>query len=210
MSADAVHRTAVPAPRDGQAVRVQDADRIREFPGIPVCRVSTEVPYKPQWLEIELYKVTDQTCRYLLHFIGRSVLVHESGSDCNTGVPTLISQLPDDSEACRKCHPDLRNPQDDAMVEAETDRHKIEVCDGRPKHADGSLILGADGEPLPVTDESAAWVASAREMIKTLRESWHRKPGTPGTLSAPAQRLIDIGAQLDPAIAAAIQVVEPL
>jgi hypothetical protein len=190
--------------------RVQDADRYREFTGYLMHRVSTEVPHKPQWLEIEAWKVTDGTCRYLLHFTGKSVLVHSEDSDCNTGVPTPASELSEDSEPCRKCRPNLATADPDAIFEAETDRHKIEICDGRPKWPDGTLIKGDDGEPLPIEDEGEAWIASAKEMLRILRESWHRNPGTPGTMSAPAQRLVDTLARMDPAIKAATEVVESI
>lgn len=197
-------------------VLIQDADRFREFDGYMMYRVSTEVPLKPQWLEIEIWKVMDGTCRYVLHFVGRSVLVHKENSDCNTGVPTPAIRLAEDSEACRKCRPDLAHAKDDDIFEAETDRHKIEVCDGRPKDTDpaspnyGQLLLGEDGLPLPITDEWQAWVSSAKELLRILRESWHRKPETAGTLSAPAQRLVDTAARMDDAILAATQVVESL
>ena len=195
-------------------VLVQDADRFRKFEGYLLHRVSTEVAHKPQWLEIEAWKVTDGTCRYVLHFTGKSVLVHKENSDCNTGVPTPASKLPDDSEACRKCRPDLRSPaerkKDSTIFEAETDRHKVEICDGRPKDENGKLLTGDDGKPLPITDENMAWQQSAREMIRTLRESWHRKPEAAGTLSAPAQRLVDTVAMVDDAVRSATRVVESI
>jgi hypothetical protein len=211
VSADAAYSEAGPVPGVDGKVEVQDADRVRTFKGFLMHRVSTEVAHKPQWLEIEAYKVTDGTCRYVLHFTGRSVLYHASGSDCNTGVPTQASKLPMDSEPCRRCRPgNFRVALADKLYEAETDRHKIEVCDGRPKDSTGALIMGDDGDPLPVADEDAAWMSSAREMLRILRESWHRKPETAGTLSAPAQRLVDTIARLDPAILAATRVVEEL
>lgn len=200
----------IPHPRSDKKVRVQDADRILEFTGYMLHRVSTEVAHKPQWLEIEAWKITDGTCRYLLHFTGKSVAVHKSGSDCNTGVPTPFSQLPEDAEPCRKCRPSFSNAKVDDIFEAETDRHKVEICDGRPRDEQGQLILGNNNEPLPVTDQEAGWRASGQELVRTLRESWHRPPGKAGTLSAPAQRLVDTLAKMDPAIQAAVQVVEPI
>ena len=208
--AEAAHDVMTPGVHPVKLVRVQDADRIREFYGYMMHRVSTEVAHKPQWLEIELWKFTDGTCRYLLHFIGKSVLVHTPDSDCNTGVPVPFSKLDPDSESCRKCRPDLLNAGDGDMFEAETDRHKIEVCDGRPRDDQGFLMMGSNGEPLPLEDESTAWQASAREIIRILRESWHRRPESAGTLSAPAQRLVDTVARHDAAIFAATQVVEKL
>ena len=209
MSADAAYNVAAPGAAGGHTVQVQDADRVREFAGFLMHRVSTEVAHKPQWLEIELYKFTDGTCRYLLHFTGKSVLYHASGSSCNTGVPTPASRLPDDSEPCRKCRPgNFRTAPEDKVYEAETDRHKVEICDGRPRDEQGLLLTGDDDEPLPITDEAAAYQASASEMLRVLRESWHRKPEAAGTLSAPAQRLVDTVARLDEAILAATHVVE--
>lgn len=202
--------TGTGSEQAGQLVKIKDADRYREFVGELVYGVSTEVPHKPQWLEIEIWRVTDGTCRYVLHFIGRSVLVHAENSDCNTGVPTPYRTLAEDSEPCRKCRPDLDGADPDDIFEAETDRHKIEICDGRPKWPDGSLKTGEDGDPLPIADEDAAWKASAAEIIRILKESWHKKPGSAGTLSAPAQRLVDTAAKLDPAILFATEVVEKI
>ena len=220
MSAESTEAAAVTAAaiHPVRLVRVQDADRIREFYGYMMHRVSTEVAHKPQWLEIELWKFTDGTCRYLLHFTGRSVLVHTPDSDCNTGIPIPASGLHPDSESCRRCRPDFRNAGPDDIFEAETDRHKIEVCDGRPKDEAGAVIPlpraeSESGEPPLACDEEvqrAAWRASAREVIRVLRESWHRKPEAAGTLSAPAQRLVDTVARYDDAILAATQVVEKL
>ena len=215
LSAEALHDESVPEPVPSelqhliQRVKIQDADRFKEFSGYMVKRISTEVPSKPQWLEIEIWKVMDGTCRYVLHFIGKSVLVHEENSDCNTGIPTPASQLHEDAEPCRKCRPVLQGAPSDKIFEAETDRHKIEICDGRPKNG-GVLVADVYGTPLPIRDENVAWVSSATEILRVLRESWHRKPESAGTLSAPAQRLVDTAAQVDPAIFAATQVVESL
>lgn len=221
MSADAAYSETGMLPGVDGKIEVQDADRVRTFKGFLMHRVSTEVAHKPQWLEIEAYKVTDGTNRYVLHFTGKSVLVHEQDSDCNTGVPTPFKFLSRDAEACRRCRPRLRGAAPDTMFEAETDRHKIEVCDGRVYGAEGELVTDDDGRPYiygadknrtPVVAATDADVelASAREVLRVLRESWHRKPETAGTLSAPAQRLVDTIARLDPAILAATRVVEEL
>jgi hypothetical protein len=206
----------VPAVR-----QVQDAIGFKRFTGYLEHRVSTEVRHKPQWLEIELWKVTDGTGRYVLHFTGKSVLVHKNGSDCNAGVPTAFSELSIDAESCRKCRPDLQHALPTAIFEAETDRHKAEICDGTP--VDGATVLLANGTEMDSVEEAAlylesqgvtpgteeaAWYLSARKVLWILRDNWHRKPGMTGTLSAPAQRLIDTVETMDPAIYAAVHVVE--
>lgn len=221
MSADAAYSEAGPVPGVDGMIEVQDADRVRKFKGYLMHRVSTEVAHKPQWLEIEAYKVTDGTHRYVLHFTGKSVLVHDQDSDCNTGVPTPFRLLSRDAEPCRRCRPRLRSASPDDLFEAETDRHKIEVCDGRVHDADGELVTDGDGRllvygddknrtPVVAMSDYDVEKASGREVLRVLRESWHRKPESAGTLSAPAQRLVDTIARLEPAILAATQVVEEI
>jgi hypothetical protein len=218
VSAEPVHTSLPDADAEKlPAVRqVQDAIGFKQFNGYLLHRVSTEVRHKPQWLEIELWKVTDGTGRYVLHFTGKSVLVHKYGSDCNTGVPTAFSELSIDAESCRKCRPDLQHALPTAIFEAETDRHKAEICDGTPVAGADEAETGAVEEAAiylasqditPGTEE-AAWYLSARKVLWVLRDNWHRKPGVTGTLSAPAQRLIDTVETVDPAIYAAVHVVE--
>lgn len=112
----------------GKLVQVPGADGVVEFHGILLSEVSTETD-RPRWLEIELYKITDGTDRYVLHLNGRSVLYHSNESDCNTGLPTLASQLPGDAEPCFKCCPPRLNRLDvDSVVDLESDRHTVHVC----------------------------------------------------------------------------------
>jgi hypothetical protein len=89
--------------------------------------VSTEIPSQPRWLELELYRVTDGTGRYVLHTVGRSVVYHSRGSSCNRGVPKrasdLFKEIPD-AEPCRKCHPN-RNA---SVYEMEIDKHTTYEC----------------------------------------------------------------------------------
>jgi hypothetical protein len=183
-------------------IHIQDAAQVYEIMGVLVDAVSTEVPYKPQWLEISLYRCHDNSGRYVLHFVGRSVLYHAPGSQCNTGVPTAVSDttFPPDAEPCRRCKPpkisqlssgELQN----AIFELEMDRHKVEVADGRT------------GEPAANTSltEDQLWDASAKIVLQLLHDSWQQRPSSTATLSAPAQRLVDIAANHDPHVAAAIK-----
>jgi hypothetical protein len=224
---ETVSTSGITLPSQPGKVIVQDADRRLEFRGYLLHRVSTEVRHKPQWLEIELWKVTDGSGRYVLHFVGKSVLVHEEGSDCNAGIPTPTEMLASDAEPCWKCRPDIEHAKPGTVFEAETDRHKAEVCDGRLDDTgrtieilpvESVIYLKNNGFTLnedisvPITElsEMALWYLSARDVLRHLRESWRRRPEMSGTLSAPAQRLIDAAGVKDPAINAAAHVVEQL
>lgn len=207
-----------PSPLEPPAIhRIQDADRQVEIRGFLEYRVSTETLRKPQWLELELWKICDGTGRYLEHIIGKSVLYHNEDSDCNTGIPMMAAHMPDDSEPCRKCNPkSFRSVPKNTVFDVETDRHKVEICDGRenerwPMDEYGIPLVNLEPDldergNVIMTAEEKAWYISAHEVIKHLRESWRRQPG--GTLSAPAQRLLKTVAVFDPAIDAALNHVE--
>jgi len=108
--------------------RVQDVDRVLEFEGTMITNITTEVPDSPRWLELELYRLTDGTDRYVLHVVGRSVVFHLHDGPCNTGVETPFDQLPEDSEPCFKCKP-IRAVEEIDTVDLESDRHTVHVCD---------------------------------------------------------------------------------
>jgi len=105
--------------------RVQDVDRVIEFEGTLITNITTEVPESPRWLELELYRLTDGTDRYVLHVVGRSVVYHVHDGACNTGVAVDPQDLPEDSEPCFKCKPFAG----DGTVDLESDRHTVHVCD---------------------------------------------------------------------------------
>lgn len=168
---------------DGEIIRVPDSTgSLKEFNGILLADVSTENPDSLRWMEMELYKVTDGTNRYVLHLVARSVVYHRFESDCKRGVPRPVSDKdwPEDAEPCRTCRPSLwLDAPDDRQYDLEIDRHTTFVCE------------------------------DAAEMISHLRvgpQSRGKLP--PGALSGPAQRLLDIAAHRDDNIAAATRSVE--
>jgi hypothetical protein len=195
-----------------RVIHIQDAAQVYEITGVRVDHVSTEVPQKPQWLEISLYRCHDGTGRYVLHFVGRSVLYHTSGSQCNTGVPTAVSDriFPRDAEPCRRCKP-VRITQlnqdelSDTVFELEMDRHKVETADGRPQIQELPASRGESGRDVPQPTENQLWDASAERVLQLLHDSWQQRPSSTATLSAPAQRLVDIAATHDPHIARAVR-----
>lgn len=113
----------------GDVIRVQDAGDTKQFRGVKLSWVSTESERTPRWTEMALYKMTDGTERYVLHVIGRSVIYHEVGSACNSGVSTNSTNVPGDAEPCFKCNPANRGgiPIED-VVAMEEDRYTVHVC----------------------------------------------------------------------------------
>jgi hypothetical protein len=110
-------------------LRVPGEDRTYEFHGHLVADVTTETDESPRWTEMELYRFTDGTERYLVHIAGKSVVYHEHDSACNAGSPTTRDQLLDDAEPCPRCQPDVRGRDDAYVIDAESDRHSVTVCE---------------------------------------------------------------------------------
>jgi hypothetical protein len=105
-------------------IRVTDSAGVKEFMGVLLSDVTTEDPRVNRWTDMQLYKVTDGTGRYVLYIIGRSVVYHEYKGICNSGVRTTTTALPEDSEPCPRCEPTLL----ETVVALEEDRYTIHVC----------------------------------------------------------------------------------
>lgn len=165
----------------GGIIRVRDAAEFLEFEGKLIFEVSTENPNVPRWTEMQLYRFTDGTDRFLLHIIGRSVMVHEHDGACNSGVPVKASKLPDDVELCSLCKPmDPDEVDDDYLFDIEEDRFTSHVC------------------------------ATAEEVITKLRSPRQVGARAAGSISGPGQRLLAGAAQMDDRIAAALSIVRKL
>lgn len=164
-----------------QTIRIRDASRTLEFVGVMLSDVSTETDRNPRWTEMELYKVEDG--RYVLSIVGRSVVFHEHDSQCNSGVPTQVSNLSqdllDDLEPCQRCTPP--DPEDLAgtpTIDLEADRHTVHVC------------------------------ADANAVVEKLRNPKTASSSGTGLISGPGQRLLAIAASLDDGIKDAVTVVD--
>jgi hypothetical protein len=163
----------------GQLTRIPDSGRTLEFHGVEIAYVTTESPTLPRWTEMRLYKVTDGTGRYVLSVVGRSVVYHQhrdDGTGCNAGVATLAENLFDkvgdtDAEPCFRCHPTaVEDIPLDMMIDMEKDRYSVHVC------------------------------ADAAAVIEKLRNKKNATAHTPGTISGPGQRLLDIAVGIDPSM----------
>jgi len=141
------------------------------FFGVRLGEVSTEVHWRPRWIEMSLYRRHDVVMgadgqpvqplqsagarQWILQTTGRTLVYHQQGSDCATGVPTLADRLPEDAEPCDRCRPP--GPAalgEDDMVAMEVDRFMLHVCEtpqellaamADPKVADGRLSGPAQG-----------------------------------------------------------------
>jgi hypothetical protein len=169
-------------------ITVHDDIGIKSFHGVLLSEVSTEnsthahsAPLKPRWLEMELYRFTDGTHRYLVHLVGKSVIYHIQGAGCDTGVPTPLSELPEDGEACPICTP----PSISVMDELAT-------------------------PPLASLEQDYNTVYTGDGPHGLLEEMEKRRPKNfpSGRLSAPAQRLLDLAAQKDPELKDAMETEE--
>jgi hypothetical protein len=170
--------TAAPEGVGPPVVKVPDAGRTLEFPGFLLGEVSTQIRDNPRWLEISLYKVTDGTGRYVLHLCGASVVYHRHNGSCNTGVPTPPERMPLDAEPCKVCQPPrVLDGEDDLFTwglnsdsrlwDLEQDRYTTYTC------------------------------RTAEAVVEQLRKPRNRKNSEDGTLSAPAQRLLDLVSAVD-------------
>lgn len=157
-----------------------------EFEGDQLAAVSTETWSASRWVELELYRIPaqpDPTGRislprggYLTHVIGQSLVAHRRNSRCNTGVPTKISDLPDDAVPCDECNPEFpvcMNINDAAEVAS--------VRAARARDLDGVVDLESPRHSLHRT-------VSAAETVRKI---------TGRQLSTPAQRLLETAAISD-------------
>ena len=92
--------TASPEPA---LVRVQGDDQIVEFAGQSIASSTTNRPGKPRWLDMELWRVTDGTGRYVVQRVGRSLVYHRYNGPCGRGVPVHASELLRDALPCADC-----------------------------------------------------------------------------------------------------------
>lgn len=167
----------------GQVYEVESADRVIKFRGELIADVVSQPANLPRWTEMELFRLTDGTGRYVVHIIGCSVLYHTHNSDCNAGIGTRLADLPEDAEPCPRCRPvsvteKVRVHEGDRVVDFEVDRHTTHVC------------------------------ASADEAVDRLRSTGARN--ATHEFSGPALRLLTAAAQRDPAINRVLNVVEEL
>lgn len=166
-------------------VQVEGEDHPYEFEGELVASVTTETRDKPQWTEIELYRFTDDSGRYLVHIVGRSVQYHRRDSTCNAGVATALADLPEDAEPCPRCQPHVQRPQP-AYLEFDDDD-------------DGVMLVNLESDR-----HTAVPCSSPVEVLSSLR-----LPGRRG-YSRPARDLLDQVREADPAFNALMGAVERL
>lgn len=113
--------------RQDGVIKLAMLDRTLEFQGELVESATMETAEQQRWTELELYRVTDGTGRYVLYVLGRSVVYHVHDGACNTGTPMKVRDLDEDAEPCKECHPD--GLEMDALVDRETDRSSAYVCE---------------------------------------------------------------------------------
>lgn len=106
---------------------VRNQLEVIEFDGNMISGATTERANDPRWTEINIYKTTGGS--YVIHRIGRSVVYHVRGSECNYGIATNVTKLPEDAEPCATCQPGFPDELDaEDIVDFEIDIHSAEVC----------------------------------------------------------------------------------
>lgn len=185
--------------------KVQDTRGTKEFTGILLSEVSTETREGPRWLEMDLYRITDgvNTGSYVLHLVGRSVVYHAHRSTCNRGIPRTPrdEDWAADAEPCRVCKPPYWAVTDDATGNPMRDSVTRELVP--------NTDFVTTEFDLEMDRHTAFLCATAEAVVAQLEES-SRHQRSPSKLSAPAQRLLDAAALIDPDIAKAITVVEKI
>jgi hypothetical protein len=155
--------------------KLQDSYRTVEFTGVLLSEVSTDTGKNPRWTEIELYRITEgqNTGKYVLNTMGRSVVYHVHESSCNSGVPVSIKEVAGDTEfePCHKCNP-------------ETTERLAEIYAVAPIGAIMSVDLEEDR---PKVDD----VADPQELLRKLYSP------KLNSISGPGQRLLAKAAYMD-------------
>lgn len=157
-------------------VELPDTAKTWRFRGELLAEVSTETRHSPRWTTMQLFKITagQYEGQYMVSVTGRSVIYHQVGSTCNSGVPTKLMNVPSDAEPCRICVVDselvhlVRDVVSDSLeVNLEEDWHHVERCEDSP------AVLAA------------------------LKRRRGKVPST-GEMSRPAVRLLQLAALRDP------------
>lgn len=106
---------------------VRNQLEVIEFEGNMISGATTERSDDPRWTEINIYKTVGGS--YVIQRIGRSVVYHVRGSECNYGIATRVDKLPSDAEPCKICNPGFPEDLDvEDIVDFEIDIHSAEVC----------------------------------------------------------------------------------
>lgn len=127
---------------------VRDSTRRYEFMGTRLAYVSSAIPSKTRWTEIEIYRT--QGGMYIVHRAGRTTLAHST--DCEElrmyrkrytpGIDGIArDELPADKrDPCPECNPNvwLLLNTDPLSLKFERDRHTVHACE-TPEEAIQSL-----------------------------------------------------------------------
>lgn len=161
-----------------------------EFPGELVADSSSDDQTQTRWTELVLYRLTDDTGRYVLQVIGRSLIYHAL-TGCSRGVQVTLRELADRylSEDCA-----------DPIPEPCADCHPVDI------EADDALVDGT------VVKMEVDWYAAHEcPTVPVLLERLRLTRGrSAGQFSMPALLLLDRAKRVDPAIAAALSQVRRL
>lgn len=139
-----------------------------EFTGIQIGNSTTYAPYKTQWTEMRLYRVTKgpNNGLYVLEVVGCSDAYHRVKAECKgsqNGDVIPSSDLPEEAKPCPKCRPGVQGKDTlPETVALELDWPQLSEC------------------------------ATPADVINTLKD------GAEGKISNPAQRLLIEAAENDP------------
>lgn len=76
-----------------------------KFIGVELSRISTRKPGRPQWLELELYRITEgpNTGHYVLSTIAYSDVYHGGPRGCDKGISMTFGEALQQTSSARPC-----------------------------------------------------------------------------------------------------------
>lgn len=168
------------------ACEIQDGLRPITFEGEQIHHVSTDKPHEPksQWTEMTLYSVAPYEAAaedrlglpeggYVCHIVGRSVAYHREDG-CNAGTPVTVGQMAERRGVA----------PEDAMPCL-----RCRPADIRRGQPDPMMVISLE------SDRHSLYRAGTAADMSAMLEK-------PQPLTAPAQRLLEVAIEKDPAFAA--------
>lgn len=120
-----------------------------------------------RWTEIEIYKT--QGGKYIIHKIGRSVVIHRTGQSCSSGPEIPLSHIDEDARDCPRCLP--KKTLSGGMVTHEVDRHTVHVS--YTAHGAVESCYTQDGDKVAyLTYPARAALTEASAMDEDIRDAF--------------------------------------
>jgi hypothetical protein len=166
-------------------VELPDTIGTSRFRGELLAEVSTQTGRTLRWTTMQLFKITggEHQGQYVVSITGHTTVYHTVGSSCNSGVPTLLVDLPDeDLVPCHLCMKDER---------------VIYLVD-HPDDSDPDNFMETWAVNMEKKWYHVARCTDPQQVVVELRKRRGKAPTT-GEMSRPAVRLLQLAALKDQA-----------